>query len=152
MSETNPGSTAASAQPGPTAPPPRQTGPPEQTWASGGTLFAACLLLIDGILDILQGVSAIARDDVYAQVGSYVFRFDITTWGWIQLIVGIVAVLIAIGLFRDATWARICGVVIAALMVVSNFMWLPYAPYWAFISIGIGIFCIWSLATRRSAA
>ncbi|MEU8893510.1 hypothetical protein [Streptomyces sp. NPDC048442] len=35
------------------------------------------------------------------------------------------------------------------MSIVVNFLWLPYVPVWALISIGIGIFVIWALCTTR---
>lgn len=122
-------------------------------WATGGTIFAGVLLLMEGILNILSGIAAIAEDDVYTRVGDYVFKFNLTTWGWIHLILGIVVAVTGWGILRGAAWARGLGVGVAALVVVLQFMWLPYQPVWAVVSIAIGLFVIWALCTdqgRRS--
>ncbi|MEU1894343.1 DUF7144 family membrane protein [Streptomyces pristinaespiralis] len=116
-------------------------------WATGGTIFAGVLLLMEGILNILSGIAAIAEDDVYTRVGDYVFKFNLTTWGWIHLILGIVVAVTGWGILRGAAWARGLGVGVAALVVVLQFMWLPYQPVWAVVSIAIGLFVIWALCT-----
>lgn len=59
-------------------------------WAAGGTLFAGVLMLVTGFMDIFQGIAGIAEDDVYTRVGDYVFKFNLTTWGWIHLILGVI--------------------------------------------------------------
>ncbi|MEU8758538.1 hypothetical protein [Streptomyces sp. NPDC048659] len=116
-----------------------------EKWASGGTVFGGVVLSVIGVLDIFQGVAAIAKDDVYTRVGDYVFKFDLTSWGWIHLIIGILAVLVGLGLLKGASWARAAGVGIAALTIITNFMWLPYTPWWALILIAVSVFVIWSL-------
>ncbi|MEV7520511.1 hypothetical protein [Streptomyces sp. NPDC091371] len=115
---------------------------------SGGTVFAAVLLLVTGILAIFQAIAAIAKDDVYARIGSYVFEFDLTTWGWIHLVIGVIVALTGVGLFAGSELARGAGIAIAGLSVIVNFMWLPYQPWWSIIIIAIDVFIIWSLCTR----
>lgn len=126
---------------------PQPSGRPPSPWATGGMAFAGVLLLVNGVLAILNGIVGIGKDDVYARQGDYVFKFDVSTWGWIHLIVGILVVLAGLGVLRGSAWAKVVGVTIAALAVIANFMWLPYEPVWALIAIGIGIFVIWALCT-----
>ncbi|MER6618479.1 DUF7144 family membrane protein [Streptomyces xantholiticus] len=125
------------------------TGRGARAWAAGGTVFAGVLLLMEGILGILAGIAAIAEDDVYTQVGDYVFEFNLTAWGWIHLILGVLLAVTGWGILQGAAWARGLGVGLAALSVVFQFMWLPYQPIWAVVSIAIGVFVIWALCTDR---
>ncbi|MFF1410399.1 hypothetical protein ACFVX6_11550 [Streptomyces sp. NPDC058289] len=118
-------------------------------WAASGTVFAGVLMLVEGVLGILKGIVGIANDDVYARVGDYTFKFDVTAWGWIHLVLGIVLVVVGAGILKGAEWARITGVVIVALDIILNFLWLPYTPLWGLISIAIGVFIIWALCTDR---
>ncbi|MFE5486346.1 hypothetical protein [Streptomyces sp. NPDC056527] len=115
------------------------------SWAAGGTVLGGVLLSILGVLQVFQGIAAVAEDDVYARVGNYVYKFDLTAWGWIHLALGVIAFIVGIGLLKGANWARVGGVVMAALVVIANFMWLPYTPWWAITVIGVGIFVIWGL-------
>ncbi|MCX5404114.1 hypothetical protein OHA37_09480 [Streptomyces sp. NBC_00335] len=119
----------------------------ENPWAASGTVFAGVLMLVEGVLGILKGIVGIANDDVYAKVGDYTFKFDTTAWGWIHLLLGIVLVVVGAGILKGAAWARVTGVVIVALDIILNFLWLPYTPLWALISIAIGVFIIWALCT-----
>ncbi|GAA3128318.1 hypothetical protein GCM10010449_56980 [Streptomyces rectiviolaceus] len=122
----------------------------ESLWASGGTMFAGVLMLVYGILGILEGIAGIAKDDVYARIGDYVYKFNLTTWGWIHLVLGILIAVTGYGILKGATWGKAGGVALASLAVVVHFMWLPYQPIWALISIAIGIFVIWALCTDHS--
>ncbi|MCP3759063.1 hypothetical protein [Streptomyces sp. TBY4] len=122
----------------------------ENPWAASGAVFAAVLMLVEGVLGILKGIVGIANDDVYARVGDYTFKFDVTAWGWIHLLLGIVLVVVGAGILKGASWARATGVVIVALDIILNFLWLPYTPLWGLISIAIGVFIIWALCTDKS--
>lgn len=121
-------------------------------WAAAGTMFAGVLLLVDGVLGIVKGISGIATDDVFARINHYVFKFDLTAWGWIHLILGVILVIVGFGILKGAGWARGTGVVLAAINLIANFLWLPYAPITALISIGIDAVVIWALCTDRRGA
>ncbi|MFE9448472.1 hypothetical protein [Streptomyces sp. NPDC006739] len=131
-----------------TAPPPAA----KQQWATGLTAFAAVMLLLAGILDLFRGIMAIAHDSVFLVTHSYVFRFDLTGWGWVHLILGVIAVLVSFGLLRGALWSRVCGVAIASLVIIANFLSLPYYPVWSIVLIAFSGFIIWALCVARDGA
>ncbi|MFE5094990.1 hypothetical protein ACFRCI_32725 [Streptomyces sp. NPDC056638] len=121
-------------------------------WAAGGIMFAGVLLLVDGVFGVIKGISGLASDEVYARISNYTFKFDVAAWGWIHLVLGILLGFVGWGILKGATWARATGVVLAAISLVLNFMWLPYQPIWAIISIAIDTFVIWALCTESSKA
>lgn len=118
------------------------------TFQSGWTAFAGVLMIFGGAMAVLEGISAIAKDDVFVTTRNYVFQFDLTGWGWIHLILGIVIILAGCALFTGALWARLVGVVLAGLGALANFLWLPYYPFWSLILIAINILVIWALCAR----
>ncbi|MFE4871827.1 hypothetical protein [Streptomyces sp. NPDC056682] len=125
----------------------RSTGVPAA--ATGLTFFAAVMLAIAGVLDLFRGIMAIAQDDVFVRTPNYVFKFDLTSWGWIQLALGAIAILVSIGLFAAATWARVVGVGIAALLIIANFLSIPYYPLWSLTLIALYGFTIWALCVVK---
>ncbi|MFB4426126.1 hypothetical protein C5F59_034245 [Streptomyces sp. QL37] len=112
---------------------------------SGWTVFAAVMMIFGGAMAVLEGIAAIAKDDLFVSTRNYVFQFSLTGWGWVHLILGIVVVLAGFALFSGALWARAVGVVLAGLLVVAHFLWLPYYPFWSLVLIAINIFVIWAL-------
>lgn len=118
-------------------------------WAAGGVVFAGVLMLVHGVLVVFQGIAAIAEDDVYARVGDYVYRINLTGWGWILLILGVVVAVTGWGILKGADWARLTGILLASLSLILQFLFLPYAPVWSIILIAIDVFVIWSLAVHR---
>jgi hypothetical protein len=116
-------------------------------WAAGGVMFAGVLMLVNGVLHVLQGIAAVARDDVYARIGSYTYEINLTGWGWLLLISGVVTAVVGWGILQNADWARLTGIVLASLNLVLQFLFLPYAPVWSIVLIAIDVFVIWALAT-----
>ncbi|MFG2820875.1 hypothetical protein ACGFX4_15785 [Kitasatospora sp. NPDC048365] len=119
-------------------------------FAAGLTVFAAVMLVIGGTLELLQGISAIAKDDLVVVTRDYTFSFSTSAWGWIHLILGIVIVLAGLALFSGAVWARVVGIVVAALSMIANFLWLPHYPVWSVVLIAVDAFVIWALCVGTS--
>ncbi|GGY41971.1 DUF7144 family membrane protein [Streptomyces tanashiensis] len=118
--------------------------------SSGWVVFAAVLMIIGGLMALFSGIAAVAKDDVFAVTRNYVFEFDLTGWGWIHLIIGALLTLAGFALFTGATWARVVGVGLAGLAMLANFLWIPYAPFWAIVLIAINAFVIWALCIAPS--
>ena len=114
--------------------------------AVGFTFFAAIMMILVGGFDILQGLAAIIKQHAYVVTTDYVWKFNVSTWGWINLILGLIILLAGIALLGGATWARVVGIIMAVLVAISNFMWLPYYPVWAVVMITISVIVIWALA------
>jgi uncharacterized membrane protein (DUF106 family) len=117
-------------------------------WAVGWEYFASVMLLIGGIFGIISGIVAIAKKEFYVVGEKWVFNFNVTTWGWIHLILGIVVLLAGIGILSGNVLARTVGVIVAAISAILNFMWLPYYPVWAITVIAIDVAVIWALTAH----
>ena len=116
--------------------------------AVGWTMFAGIMMMLIGFFHGLAGLSGIIKDDFYAVLPNYVLEFDVTTWGWIHLIGGIVIVLAGFGVFSGAVWARTVGVIIAAVSALVSFAWIPLYPVWSFVLIAIDVTIIWALTVH----
>jgi hypothetical protein len=116
-------------------------------WALGGAAFAGVMLATLGAFQALQGIAAIADDEVYVRGIKYAYQFDLTTWGWIHLILGIIAIATGIGILAQQTWANAVGIVIAFLSALSSFAFMPYYPFWSITILAFDIFVIWALCS-----
>ena len=110
--------------------------------------FAGVLLVIAGAFDVLQGLSAIANDDLYAASSEYLYKLDMTVWGTVHLIIGIIGIVVGVGIATRASWAPVCGIVIAGLAMLTNFAFLPLYPVWGIIIIGFNALVIWALTVQ----
>jgi hypothetical protein len=119
-------------------------------WASGGITFAATVLAIVGTFQILDGLVAILNDDFYLRTANYTFNLDVSAWGWIHLLLGILFVAAAWGLYSGSTWAGVTAIVVASLSAIANFLFIPYYPLWSILVIALNVWVIWAL-TRPGA-
>ncbi|MEU4601243.1 hypothetical protein [Nocardia sp. NPDC023988] len=115
--------------------------------AAGTSIAAGILLAVVGVLQIFQGISAVANDDLIVVGPEYAYQFDLTSWGWWHIVLGAIVVIVAIGLIAGQTWGRVAAMLIAALSIVANFLWLPYYPWWSLIIIVLDVVVIWAIAT-----
>jgi hypothetical protein len=118
------------------------------SWAVGWAGFAGVMMIIIGVFDIIQGLVALFNDEFFVITQEWIFEFDITAWGWIQLILGVVLIASGVGIFSGNVAARTVGVIIAGLAAIVNFAWLPYYPVWSIIVIAICISIIWALTAH----
>jgi hypothetical protein len=121
---------------------------PRNGAAVGLTVFAGTVMIMVGVFQAIQGIVALFNDTFYVVGEKWTFAFDITTWGWIHLIVGVLLVLAGFFLFQGAVWARVIGVGVVAISAVLNFMWLPYYPLWSMLIIALDVFVIWALTAH----
>jgi hypothetical protein len=118
--------------------------------AVGWTIFAAIVMGMKGIGWVFAGLVALVDDEFYVVGREYVLQFDLTTWGWIHLLVGAVLIAAAVGLYSAATWARTVGVVVAGLAAIVAFAWLPLYPVWALMLVAASVAVIWALTAHGS--
>jgi hypothetical protein len=114
-----------------------------------GAVFAGILLIIAGGLWMLQGLAGIVKGTSYIESANYWITTSASTWGWIHLVGGIIALAAGFGVFSGAAWARWLGIIIAAISVFVNFAFIPLAPWWALTIIFIDLWVIHSLFVHR---
>ncbi|ABG95552.1 MULTISPECIES: hypothetical protein [Rhodococcus] len=121
----------------------------KQGVAAATSMVAAIVLLTIGILHVLSGISALMQDDLVVAGPEYIYQFDTTAWGWIHLVLGVIVAAVGVMLFTGATWARVGAMVICALSLLANFLWLPHYPWWSVVMIVLDVFVIWAVATWK---
>jgi len=115
---------------------------------TGWAVFAGVLLLMVGFLDFLYGLAAILNDQVVVVGGNGAIIADLTTWGWIHLILGSILVLTSFGLFTGQNWARWTAVFFVTVNAISQITVFTYAPLWAFLLIILNVAILYGLTAR----
>ncbi|GIH95728.1 hypothetical protein ACFFMN_01665 [Planobispora siamensis] len=121
------------------------TDKPVSGWVMGFALFAAVMMMMVGIFQAIEGLAAVLENEFYVVAPNYVYQVDVTVWGWIHLVLGIVLAVAGWGVLSAQMWARIVGIAAAALSAIANFFFIPYYPVWSILIIVIDVFVIWAL-------
>ncbi|WP_017936095.1 DUF7144 family membrane protein [Nocardioides sp. Iso805N] len=122
----------------------------ETAWAQGIALFAGVSLAILGLFQFLEGLVAALKDDVFVSTPNYVVKFNLTTWGWIHMVVGAIAVAVGILIIAAKRWGYGLGIAVAGLSAIVSFAFMPYYPWWSLVVILFDVAVVWSLCTLWS--
>jgi hypothetical protein len=114
-------------------------------WAVGGLVIAATVMIMIGVFQIIQGLAAIIEDEFFVVLPNYAYEVDVTAWGWIHLILGVIVALAGFFLFSGSAVAGVVAIVLAGLSAVANFFFIPYYPFWSLLIIAIAVYVIWSI-------
>ena len=115
----------------------------------GMVVFAAVLLGMLGLFNIIDGIAAIARSSVFIGNARYVFG-DLRTWGWVALILGVLQALVSIGVLAGNQAARWTGVALIGLNSIGQMMFIPAYPFWSLMIIAVDIVALWGLCAYGS--
>lgn len=113
---------------------------------SGWVFFAAAILFVNGMFSITQGLVLLIGPDTYTStVSGDLVIFDVTGWGWWNVIIGVLLLATGGALFSGATWARVVAVIIVIFSAASQLLLVPVQPVWSLIVIAIDVLVIHAL-------
>jgi len=118
---------------------------------SGWIVFAATMLFLGGMFDAIWGLGAVLNDEVVTVGGKGVIVWDITVWGWVNLLIGLLMIGTSVGLFMMKGAARWAGIFFAAASAVLQVGVLTAFPIWALIVIALDVVVIYQLTARWDA-
>ena len=141
----------------PTRPPAgyEQYQPYETDNMSGSTGLAGWLLILGGMWSFFSGLAMVANAAYfrslsgYATLSHYAYHWNLSGWGWANLIFGVVVVAAGVCVLLGQAWARWAGVVLALIGAIGTFLFLPLYPFWSILVIAVDVFIIWALVTAR---
>jgi hypothetical protein len=114
----------------------------------GWAYFAAFMMMLLGALQAIAGLAGIFKNSYYVVTSSHLLVWDYKTWGWINLILGIIILMAGLELLRGATWARIIAVFLAILSFVANMGFVNAYPVWSIIMMIVDAFIIYALTVH----
>ena len=118
----------------------------------GWVIFAGLMMIINGFMNVISGIAAIAKDEVYVAGRHAAVLLDTTAFGWIHLLLGIVVATAGFFVIRGATWAIAVAVVAVSVNMLTQMMQLPSYPFWALMIITIDVLVLWALIVHGSEA
>ena len=114
--------------------------------------FAGILMLIVGAIDFFQGVFALFKDDYYVVTRSGFLVLDLTGWGWVMVIWGVLLVLAGLGLLGGQGWARWFGIVLISVNFIAQLGFLGNSQYplWSLTVVAMALVVLYALTARWS--
>jgi hypothetical protein len=112
--------------------------------------FAGIVMVILGAIAFFEGLIALLEDNYYVVTRSGFLVFDITTWGWIMLLWGIILACVGLALLGGAGWARWTAILFVSINVFSQLGFLGNTndQLWVLIALTLNIIVLFALTVR----
>jgi hypothetical protein len=117
----------------------------QRTGWTGWVVFAGVMMILGGILWAIVGLIALFNSDWVVFGKEAALWIDVSGWGWIHLILGLLMTLAGFLVIQGNMFGRTVAVILAMLSIVINFVWLPVYPIWSIVIITIDIFIIYAV-------
>jgi len=111
----------------------------------GWVLFAAILIGLIAIMNVIYGIAAIDRSGFFVNDTKYIVS-DLRTWGWIILIIGLLQVLAAGSIWRGGGFGRWLGIGTACANAIAALLSIPAYPLWSLAIFAVDVLVIYGLA------
>lgn len=116
----------------------------DDSHGQGLVTFAGVMLMIAAVLNILYGIAAIDKANVFVANARYIFG-DLNTWGWFVLGFGVLQAFAALAIWRGTSWARWFGVACASVNAILQTLWIPAYPILAMTILTLDIIAVYGL-------
>ena len=112
---------------------------------SGWVTFAAVMLFIVGVLNVIYGIAAIGDSSFFVQDQRYIIS-NLNTWGWVTLILGLFQFFAAFSLWSGGLYGRVFAIAAASLSAIAALLSIPSYPFWSLAIFAIDIIIIHQVA------
>jgi hypothetical protein len=111
--------------------------------ATGWLLFAATMIFLVGVFNLIDGAVALAEDDKF--VVDELFFGDLAMWGIIALVNGVILVVTAWLIYRRNPIGAALGIAFAGLNMIWQLFFVGVYPIWSLLIIAIDALIIYAL-------
>ncbi len=116
----------------------------EEPPGGGWVAFAGVMIAIVGVLNIIYGIAAISNSHFFVQGTNYILS-DLSTWGWVLLITGIIQFCAAVAIFGRIEWGRWVGILTASINAIIQLIFIPAYPFGSLAMFALDILVIYGL-------
>ena len=107
---------------------------------AGRATFAAVMLLLLGVLNVVYGIAALDKANVLVNDTRLILT-NLNTMGWVVIVLGVIQLIGGVSLLGGNTFGRIIGVLGGTLGAIGALLSIGGAfPWW---SLAIFFLCIW---------
>ena len=111
---------------------------------AGWVLFAGIMIFIAGTLNVIWGIAAIDKANFFVEDDRYIIS-DLSTWGWVVLIIGVLQLLAAFSIWAGNEYGRWIGIITASVSSIGALLSIPGYPFWSLSVFALDILVIYGL-------
>ncbi|QYC38627.1 hypothetical protein Nocox_05000 [Nonomuraea coxensis DSM 45129] len=111
----------------------------------GWIWFGGMLMILAGLFNIITGFAAVIASRVYVATPARLLVFDVTTWGWVHVVLGVLVLVTGVAVTAGQTWARVVGVILVMLNALTQLTWIAVNPWWSLAVIAVDVLVMYAL-------
>ncbi|WP_433515331.1 DUF7144 family membrane protein [Nonomuraea sp. CA-143628] len=111
----------------------------------GWIWFGGMMMVLAGLFNIITGLAAVFANRVYVQTPARLLLFDVTGWGWLHLLFGVLVLATGIAVTLGQDWARLVGIVLVMLNAITQLTWIAVNPWWSLAVIAVDVLVLYAL-------
>ncbi len=111
---------------------------------AGWVMFAGIMIFIAGSLNTIWGIAAIDKASFFIENERYIIS-DLSTWGWIVLIIGVLQLIAAFSIWAGSAYGRWVGILTASASAIGALLSIPGYPLWSLAVFSLDILVIYGL-------
>ena len=115
---------------------------------SGWVTFAAIVVVIAGMYNLLSGVAAITESESVKVLNEVLYGIDIEAWGWFWAAIGVAQLITAILLFARSPAGAMLAILGATISATFTIFLIFVAPLWAITVVALDIAVIWAITAN----
>ncbi len=118
---------------------------PKAAARNGIVAFAAVLLTLAGVFNLIDGVAALAKDQRF--LTDELLFGGLTFWGVVWIVMGTFQLAVAWLIFAGRPAGAVIGITIVLFNAVLHLMFIGVYPAWSIAILVVDGFVIWALST-----
>ena len=113
---------------------------------AGRVVFAATLLVIVGVLNIIYGFGALDDANIFVNDTRFILS-NLNTLGWVLILLGIVQLTAGFSLYSGNAYGRVLGIVAGTLGAIGALLSIGGAfPWWSLAVFALCIYVVHGIA------
>jgi hypothetical protein len=111
----------------------------------GWQLFAAFMILFDGLWNLFEGFFAFFRSSYF--IGRAAFG-DLWLWAIVWMLFGVLQIAAGYAIMSSRSWGRWFGIIVVGLSALVAMVTIGTYPFWALVMLAIDFAILYGLTAR----
>jgi hypothetical protein len=112
---------------------------------SGRVVFAAILLLLLGVINVVYGIGALDDANIFVNDTRFVLD-NLSTLGWVLIIIGVIQVTGGFSLMTGGTYGQVIGIVAGSLGAISALLSIGgNNPWWSLALFALSVWVVYGI-------
>ena len=115
---------------------------------SGWVLFAALVIVVAGMYNLLSGAAAITESESVRVLNEVLYGINIEVWGWFWLVLGFAQLATAFLLVGRSPFGAFMAIVGASLSAFFTIFLIFVAPLWVITVLALDMAVLWAIVSN----